>query len=658
MSDHSATDAGQRARHAAGGRTRIALFHSFGARLLALVASLVAITQLAAFYLVDAANTRNARAQIATSLEVSAGVFQRLLEERSASLVVNARLLSGDFAFKQAFATHDHRTVLSAMENHLDRIDADLMALVDMNGEWIADTSRPRVLGGPSEWQSILDAAAVSEFGEASGVVERDGHLYLLTVVPLFTPDPSAWILFGFIVDDAFARQIGKLSDVSVMVRDTAAWRVAASTLVQELRPGMAEVASRLSASPGIAQPVAIGEEQWIALATPIGSEAAGALALLTRSLTRELEPFAALRAYLTVVLGAGLLVSLGLAVLVSRSVTRPVLALARGASRVAQGDYATRVPVVTGDEIGHLAETFNSMAAGLEDRERVRSLLGLVVSPAIAEEMLSHSIELGGEEREVSVLFADIRGFTARCEQLSPAEALGVLNRYLTGITEAIENSGGVVDKYIGDAVMALFGAPVSHGDDAARAIRAALAMQAAVQRLNEEAVLAGAAPLHIGIGIHSARVVAGRMGSTTRLNYTVIGDGVNLASRIEGLTRHYGVGIIVTDATRAQAPGFSYRKVDVVRVKGRQEPVAIHEPITTSPGTGWMGEGFLRDFERAQRAYRSRDWASALAVFEDLALAHPGDGLLNVWVQRCRNCLRDPPGTEAELVTNFAEK
>ena len=154
-------------------------------------------------------------------------------------------------------------------------------------------------------------------------------------------------------------------------------------------------------------------------------------------------------------------------------------------------------------------------------------------------------------------MLFVDIRGFTARCEGASPAEVLALLNRYLTRVTEAIEAEGGVVDKYIGDAVMALYGAPLANPDHAARAVRGALGIHAAVALLNTEFAAEGLAPLAIGVGINTAAVVAGNMGSASRMNYTVIGDGVNIASRVEGLCPFYGAGILVSDAgVRSKRP------------------------------------------------------------------------------------------------------
>ena len=174
--------------------------------------------------------------------------------------------------------------------------------------------------------------------------------------------------------------------------------------------------------------------------------------------------------------------------------------------------------------------------------------------------------------------MFADCRGYTTMSENLPPTEVLARLNEMLTVLTDVIERHGGVVDKYIGDAVMALFGAPLSNPDDPARAVACALDMMAAMRKTR--------GGLQLSIGVHTGRVVAGNMGSLRRLNYTVIGDTVNLASRVETLTRQYDPDILVTDATRAACGDrFEFVEVDRVSVKGRTAPVAVYEPRTRQP-------------------------------------------------------------------------
>jgi adenylate cyclase len=209
-----------------------------------------------------------------------------------------------------------------------------------------------------------------------------------------------------------------------------------------------------------------------------------------------------------------------------------------------------------------------------------VRDLLGKVISPEVATELLEKGLTLGGEEREVTILFSDLRNFTGMCEALTPQEMLAILNRYFTGMAAIVERHGGIVDKYVGDALMALFGAPLSHPDDAERALNAALEMVAALEELNQEWHARGLPTINLGIGINTDVVVAGNMGSESRLNYTVIGDGVNLASRLEGLTKvpEYETKIVISGSTLTKVTNkFQVRRLGEVAVRGKQTVTEI---------------------------------------------------------------------------------
>ncbi|MES2695863.1 MAG: adenylate/guanylate cyclase domain-containing protein, partial [Verrucomicrobiota bacterium] len=270
------------------------------------------------------------------------------------------------------------------------------------------------------------------------------------------------------------------------------------------------------------------------------------------------------------------------IAVVFSRRLARPIVELVGHTRRVAAGDYSIRNKSYRSDELGRLSEAFDKMSIGLTERDRVRDLLGKTVSPEIATQLLRDGAELGGEEREVTILFTDLRGFTTLSEQLPPHDLLALLNRYLDRMHAEIDRYGGTLDKFIGDAIMALFSAPVTQVDAADRALAAALAMERALADLNRELASEGRPPLALGIGVNTARVVAGNMGSHRRLNYTVIGDGVNVASRLQSLTRtpEYGTNIITSAATLAalRAPEkLSARPLGSVQVKGRAEPVEI---------------------------------------------------------------------------------
>ncbi len=284
-------------------------------------------------------------------------------------------------------------------------------------------------------------------------------------------------------------------------------------------------------------------------------------------------------------------------------------------------------------------------------------SRFGQYVAPELVAQMADNPdrYSMDGESRELTVLFADVRGFTAISEQMTPQELREYINLYLTAMSEDIRDShGGTLDKYIGDAVMAFWGAPVAFADHAGRAVSSALLMQKSAARLNQEFQARGWPPLQIGIGLNSGLMHVGDMGSRIRRAYTVMGDAVNLGARLEGITKVYGVGIAVSEFTRAQAPQFAYRELDRVRVKGKTEPVAIFEPRGLHSEVDADELALLDNWSRVLGLLRARDWDGAEAILLEL----PDDGLRRLYAARLRQYRSDPPGEDWDGVTNFETK
>ncbi len=636
-------------------------FKSFRNRLLVLFLGLIAVVQVAAYFIVNTAATNSARNQIDSALITTAGSFKELLEERTSSLLVAARLLSGDFAFKKAYATGDNKTILSALNNHRERIGADMMHLVSLDELVIADTLHPEKHGAEFAYPGLIEAAEDNEYGEASAVLLVDGRPVQIVVVPLLTPTPDAWICVGFTIDDRMAKGLKEISnsEISFVTKSTKAdWITVATTLPQQNTLQLKTNLQGQHWKANVSTIFSLSDEQYVSLVVPLEKSSNRVLAVLQRSLDMALAPTRRLSLLLAGLFTLGLALSAVAAVIIARRVTRPVLTLVDGAHRVKDGDFEEPVIVQQQDELGELANSFNTMMNGLAERDRVRDLLGKVVSMEIAEELLSKDIELGGEEREVTVLFSDVRNFTQLCENRSPQEVLSILNAYLTRVSDVIESQGGVVDKFIGDAVMSLFGAPLNHADDAARAMRTATGMCEALKDLNTEFRAQGKPELAIGIGINTAVVVAGNMGSQTRLNYTVIGDGVNLASRLEGLTKQYGVPVIVSKETRDAAPEFFYRELDLVCVKGKTEPVAIYQPIVCDENTESETMETLEQYQVCLQHYRNRDWDSAIKCFIELSKKYPEDSLYQLYLARLESFKANPPPDDWNGVFAFQEK
>jgi adenylate cyclase len=287
------------------------------------------------------------------------------------------------------------------------------------------------------------------------------------------------------------------------------------------------------------------------------------------------------LRELVTVVLIATAVaasVSLVLTVLLSSSITRPIAELREAAARVGAGDFDIRVPVVTTDETGALASSFNEMAAGLAERERIRAAFGTYVDSEVAEHILKEGTDLAGEEVEVTMMFIDVRDFTGLAERSSAPEVVATLNHLFERIVPLIHRYGGHVDKFVGDGLLAVFGAPRRQEDHAGQALAAALEIDRAVrERFSRE--------LEIGIGLNSGTVVAGNVGGAGRLEFSVIGDAVNVAARVEAATRQTGDVILVTEDVKRllhKAPaGLEARPG--VSLKGKREPVALYAPSGT---------------------------------------------------------------------------
>ena len=288
-------------------------------------------------------------------------------------------------------------------------------------------------------------------------------------------------------------------------------------------------------------------------------------------------------------------------------------------------------------------------------------SRFGEYVAPELVAEMAANPerYNMDGESRELTVLFVDVRGFTTISEGLTPRALREYINLYLTAMSEDIRASHrGTLDKYIGDAVMAFWGAPVAFADHARRAVATALLMQQSARRLDAEFVARGWPPLAIGIGVNTGLMHVGDMGSKIRRAYTVMGDAVNLGARLEGLTKVYGVGIVVGAATRAAAPEFAYRELDLVRVKGKHEPVAIFEPLGPAAALAPAAADELAGWHAALAAVRARQWDDALSIIDKLQALAPPRALYALYAGRIAHYRAHPPGADWDGVTTFDTK
>jgi adenylate cyclase len=265
---------------------------------------------------------------------------------------------------------------------------------------------------------------------------------------------------------------------------------------------------------------------------------------------------------------------------------------LAAAAGRIKQGEFEINIPVKSADEIGFLTASFTEMGRGLAERERLKDTFGRFTNPAVVERAMKGELPLGGETREVTVFFSDIRSFTAISEKLDSQEVVEFLNSYMTRMVDCVDKTGGVVDKFIGDAVMAVWGAPLSAGSpaqDALNCIKAALLMRSSLYEYNKGRGGDKNPVIRIGCGINTGQVVAGQIGSDRRMEYTVIGDTVNLASRTEALNKPLGTDILITENTwNLVGRYFVTEEMPPVSIKGKERPVRMFAVINLKTPEG----------------------------------------------------------------------
>lgn len=300
--------------------------------------------------------------------------------------------------------------------------------------------------------------------------------------------------------------------------------------------------------------------------------------------------------------------------------------------------------------------------ASEARERARIRGMFQQYVPPAVVRELVRRPelLALGGEERVATVLFCDVQGFSAVAERLAPARLVALLNEYLTAMTDVVVEHGGIVDKYVGDLLMAEFGVPVPLDDHAVRACRAALGMRDELRRLRGAWGARGLPALYARTGINTGPVLVGNLGSHRMMDYTCMGDHVNLASRLEGLNQVYGTEIVVSEFTwREVEARFIGREIDRVRVMGRDGTVAVHELLATrEEGVDAGTAALLEGFAAALALYRERRFGEALDAFRPLVERFPEDGPAAVYLERCRQHAAVAPPAEWDGVHQLASK
>lgn len=364
---------------------------------------------------------------------------------------------------------------------------------------------------------------------------------------------------------------------------------------------------------------------------------------------------------------GVAACLGIGIGIVVAAAVIRTLRHLVEAAQAIEAGELSVAVPVHTRDEIGQLATAFNAMVVELRAKERITATFGKFIDPRIVSGLIGSDTPGidQADRRVVTVFFSDIKDFTAISEQLTAAAMVNLLNHYFDAVTRCIRSNNGIVDKYIGDSVMAFWSPPFSAGDTHAQsACLAALAQQQAIELLQSElpniiGLRRNAPSLIVRMGIATGEAVVGTIGSPVSKSFTVIGDTVNLASRIEGINKVYGTRTIIADDTlRLAQHEVETRELDLITVAGKTEPVRIHELLSPF---GQLPSGFAElreEFAEGLAAYRALDWEAAERRFSECRRLQPTDGPSGLYLERVQALRADPPPADWDGVWRFTHK
>ena len=310
---------------------------------------------------------------------------------------------------------------------------------------------------------------------------------------------------------------------------------------------------------------------------------------------------------------------------------------------------------------LSYLLIEFRQYLLERNQKKQIAKTFGQYIPPELVEEMnkSGQPFTVGGESREMTVLFSDVRGFTTISEGFTPQELTVLMNIFLSRMTNIIQAHRGTIDKYMGDAIMAFWGAPLDDPDHARHAIAAALAMVETMDgALREEFIARGWKPIKFGIGLNTGSMTVGNMGSDFRMAYTAMGDAVNLGSRIESLTKQYGVALMISEYTRAAVPGLVCRELDMVRVKGKDTPVRLFEPLGFDGAVDTETLARIAHHHGALQLFREQKWDGAAATFAMLAAEEPDRMIYKIYLDRIAHFREEPPGSDWDGVYTHKEK
>lgn len=637
-------------------------FIPFRYKLTLLINTIVLVLLSGTFLILQHQIENNAVTNIKNNLKSTKAMISRLLEDRQTRLQEIARGIGGAELIRIILTdpTLDQITRDNIVEEEIlpDYPQLNLLGVADIDGMILALNQVRQSLSRVLSSQDFFQAGLEGEIG--SGFLIDEDNLMQIMALPITIGDIDVEEILGILVVGIILSQedlerIKALSEADLMfLREDS---IFLSTEVQLIngQPLSTEALSVFcdtsEVSDGEPEVVSIKNERFLYSKVSDQREEAPPY-IVAKSLDQQLTFVRKIRQFMIQFGIAGLVAGVLVGYLFALEISHPIKSLRTAAEEVDRGNFHYQVNIQSRDEFSQLGNSFNQMIQGLNEKERIRGVMNKVVSKEIADEILKSDLQLGGEEKTATILFSDIRGFTTFSEALKPGELLELLNKYFTRINAVIDVHRGNIDKYIGDAVMALFGAPLAHEDDPKNAVLAAIDMIDALKEFNYTLEQELGKTIDIGIGINTGLLIAGLMGASTRMEYTVMGDVVNLASRLEGLTKKYDVQIVISESTYLavqkslssdDSNRIKFRELDTVQVKGKTRGVKIYQVFSRDEIIDGLDERISR-FQHARQLLETGQFEKSLNELTALEADWQADPVTKVFLDRVNAYVQNP--------------
>ncbi|MCI5049865.1 MAG: HAMP domain-containing protein [Rickettsiales bacterium] len=626
----------------------------FRYKLTLLITSIVILLLGAVFYMVQDTIEREFRVVIQRQLAQAEMVAKDQMQQRFDAMLSEAYFLQGDQLIRTILTNKQYdestRNDVLISEVFPSLVYADFVIILDPQGQQKAITPDADSYGA-----SIAQSAAFSQSltgSESAGHVLTDASYQQFISMPVFLSDTMIGIVVvGKLLGQDDLQHIKDISDIDLGIIHNqniilhTQWQHRSDQAFSDITAAMNKQLDAAAMAPEKTHELMIYDERFLARYV---DDTKGSMPpyLLVQSLDHKLMFVQTIRNHLVVVLLLAIAGSALVAFIFSIGISRPIRILRTATAEIEKENFEHRVSIQTSDEFSQLADSFNRMIHELAEKQKVRDALNKSVSSDVAQHILNTGVKLGGERRDASVLFLDIRGFTSLSERLTEAELITLLNKYFTQTAQPIHAYHGTIDKFIGDAIMVLFGIPKDDKHHAYHSIKAAVGIMETLAEFNKTEGKELGVRIEIGVGINSGSVVAGMVGAEERLNYTALGDNVNLASRIEGLTKNYGAHIIITEYTYNKLNDdekmrLLIRRLDCVQVKGKTEPCHIYEILTSEP----TGEQVfaIKQFEEALDLMRHGNLDEALTIYNKLHEQWPDDETVAIMRERAQSFVGD---------------